>query len=191
MLHMLRRYCRYALCLWLLPLLALAQPLKVCAEAWPPFLYRDDRGEVSGMAAGWINRAAGQVGLQPQYQFLSLPACRKLAAAGVVDVLAFTPSSEQLEGWLFTREPMVFWVLNAFVPPGGRRAAWINFIASITTLRWKPYWPPASSKGPRHARRHTVCAGNLRGKTKMAGTLSLCPAAGRYCLLARCRFTHG
>lgn len=116
MLHMLRRYCSYALCLWLLPLLALAQPLKVCAEAWPPFLYRDDRGEVSGMAAGWINRAAGQVGLQPQYQFLSLPACRKLAAAGVVDVLAFTPSSEQLEGWLFTREPMVFWVLNAFVP---------------------------------------------------------------------------
>lgn len=110
------RYRKHGLLAVLWAGMALAGQLKVCAESWPPFLYRDADGDVAGMGAEWISRAAGQLGMQPQYQFLSLHACRKLAALGTVDALAFTPNREQLEGWLFTREPMVFWVLSAFVP---------------------------------------------------------------------------
>lgn len=110
------RYRQHVLLAMLWPCLALAEPVKICAESWPPFLYRDTHGEVAGMAAEWIAQAARQAGLRPQYQFLSLPACRKLAAAGAVDALAFTPNREQLDGWLLTSEPMVFWVLTAFVP---------------------------------------------------------------------------
>lgn len=100
----------------LLPALAHAAVVKVCAESWPPFLYRDDAGRVAGMAASWIAQAASKQHVRVQYQFLSLQACRKLAASGGVDALAFTPSKEQLEGWLLTKQPMVFWVLSAFVP---------------------------------------------------------------------------
>ncbi|MDC7717269.1 transporter substrate-binding domain-containing protein [Vogesella sp. DC21W] len=100
----------------LLPAVVHAAVVKVCAEAWPPFLYRDDAGRVAGMAASWIAQAASKQHVRVQYQFLSLQACRKLAASGGTDALAFTPSKEQLEGWLLTKQPMVFWVLSAFVP---------------------------------------------------------------------------
>lgn len=132
---------------------AKAEPVKVCAEAWPPFLYRDDQGQVAGMAADWIRQAASRAGLQAQFQFLSLPACRKLAAAGAVDALAFTPSLEQLEGWLPAKEPMVFWVLTAFVPVqsplrsfrdlqqfNGRRVGWGQFYRYPDRLSLKQDW---------------------------------------------------
>jgi ABC-type amino acid transport substrate-binding protein len=107
---------RYLLLACLLPLPAVAGSIKVCAEAWPPMLYRDSDGKVAGMAADWLAHAADTQGLRLQYQFLSLPACRNLAASGAVDVLAFTPNTARLEDWVFTREPFVYWVLNAFVP---------------------------------------------------------------------------
>lgn len=100
----------------LLPAAAHAAVVKVCAESWPPFLYRDDAGRVAGMAASWIAQAASQQHWRVQYQFLSLQACRRLAASGRVDALAFTPNKEQLDGWLLTKQPMVFWVLSAMVP---------------------------------------------------------------------------
>ncbi len=100
----------------LLPTASHAAVVKVCAEAWPPFLYRDDAGHAVGMAASWIAQAASKQHLRVQYQFLSLQACRRLAASGGADALAFTPNKEQLEGWLLTKRPMVFWVLSAFVP---------------------------------------------------------------------------
>jgi ABC-type amino acid transport substrate-binding protein len=100
--------------LW--PAVAQAGVVKVCAEAWPPFLYRDGAGQTAGMAASWIAQAASQQHLRVQYQFLSLQACRRLAASGGADVLAFTPNKDQLDGWLLTKQPMVFWVLSAFVP---------------------------------------------------------------------------
>lgn len=153
MLQTILRYLGRVLALCWLPWLAWAQPLKVCAEAWPPFLYRDADGEVAGMAADWIAHAAGTQGMQPQYQFLSLPACRKLAAAGLVDSLAFTPNNEQLEGWRFTREPMVFWVLTAFVPYhsplrqfrdlrqfDGARVGWGQFYRYPDRLTLKRNW---------------------------------------------------
>lgn len=137
----------------LMPWLAHAAPVKVCAEAWPPFLYRDEHGRVSGMAADWIRQAAQHAGMQAQFQFLSLPACRKLAAAGAADALAFTPSLEQLEGWLPTREPMVFWVLTAFVPVesphhrfrhlsqfNGQRVGWGQFYRYPDRLSLKQDW---------------------------------------------------
>lgn len=151
--HSRLQYLISLLCLWLLPAWVSAQPIKVCAEAWPPFLYRDEQGEVAGLAADWINQAAGPLGFQPQYLFLSLPACRRLAAAGMVDALAFTPNNEQLEGWLFTREPMVFWVLNAFVPYhsplrsfrdlrqfDGARVGWGQFYRYPDRLSLKRNW---------------------------------------------------
>jgi len=106
---------RLMIAVLLLPAVSHAAVVKVCAEAWPPFLYRDDAGRVTGMAASWIAQAANQQHLRVQYQFLSLQACRRLAAAGGADALAFTPNNEQLEGWLMTKRPMVFWVLSAFV----------------------------------------------------------------------------
>lgn len=136
----------------LLPL-AQAEPVKICAESWPPFLFRNSNGDVTGMAAQWITRAAQQAGLQPSFQFLSLPSCRRLAAAGMVDALAFTPSKEQLEGWLLTREPMVFWVLTAFVPYqsphrafqdlaqfSGQRVGWGQFYRYPDRLALKRDW---------------------------------------------------
>lgn len=151
--HIRNRFFGYGLCLMLLPCLVSAQPLKVCAESWPPFLYRNSQGEVAGMAAEWINRAAAQTSLQPQYQFLSLLACRKLAAAGLVDALAFTPNKEDLDGWLLTREPMVFWVLSAFVPYNapqrsfqdlaqfsGSRVGWGQFYRYPDRLTLKRDW---------------------------------------------------
>lgn len=108
--------CRLMITALLLPAATHAGVVKVCAESWPPFLYRDDAGRVAGMAASWIAQAASQQHLRVQYQFLSLQACRRLAASGGADALAFTPNKEQLDGWLLTKHPMVFWVLSAFVP---------------------------------------------------------------------------
>jgi ABC-type amino acid transport substrate-binding protein len=107
---------RYLVLACLLPLPVLAGSIKVCAEAWPPMLYRDGDGKVAGMAADWLAEAADTQGLRLQYQFLSLQTCRNLAASGAVDVLAFTPNTAKLEDWVFTQEPFVYWVLNAFVP---------------------------------------------------------------------------
>lgn len=106
-----------------------ASTLTVCAEPWAPFVERRASGEVHGLGVDVLQRVANAQGLQLKYLFMASDACWRLAKENRVDVLAFSAPDETPGNWLNTRQPLVFWVLSAWVPAGSPQQAYTGLAA--------------------------------------------------------------
>jgi len=95
---------------------AVANPVvSVCAEPWAPFIDSAPDQPAVGLAAEVISRVADANKLRVKYIFKSAGACLRLARQGQVDILAFAAAADSPPGWIQTRQPLVHWVLGAWV----------------------------------------------------------------------------
>lgn len=101
--------------LMLLPLPLLAATLNLCAEPWPPYIYPEKDGRPQGLAAEAMKAAAQKHGYRVRYMFLSADACYKLMREQKIDIMAFALGKDSPPNWIQTREPLVYWVLRAWV----------------------------------------------------------------------------
>jgi len=97
-----------------IPWVQAAPVLTVCAEPWPPFI--DSSGGKQGLMPDVLGRVATVQQVRLKYVFKAAAACLRLARQGQVDVLAFASAADSPPGWVQTRQPLVFWVLSAWVP---------------------------------------------------------------------------
>ncbi len=93
-----------------------APVLTVCAEPWPPFIDSSSGKPAEGLVADVLGRVATVQQVRLKYVFKAAAACLRLARQGQVDVLAFASAADSPPGWVQTRQPLVFWVLSAWVP---------------------------------------------------------------------------
>ncbi|MFN4237787.1 MAG: substrate-binding periplasmic protein [Vogesella sp.] len=143
----------------LLAWLCLAAPVaanpvvSVCAEPWAPFIESDDKQPARGIAADLISRVAAAHHLRVKYIFKSAGACLRLARQGQVDMLAFADAADSPPGWVQTRQPLVYWLLSAWVPAtshhhtfavldafSGQRVGWVGAYAYPVALKQKQDW---------------------------------------------------
>lgn len=116
-----------------------AQTLRVCAEPWEPFIFRDTAGHPAGLAVEVLKAVESRSPYRFRYQFRSVGGCEKLLQHGQVDVFAFGSPTTPHQGWVTTQKLLVAWVLYAWVPadspltqytrtafPAGRRLAWVR-----------------------------------------------------------------
>jgi len=89
--------------------------VSVCAEPWAPFIDSAQSQPAVGLAAEVISRVADANKLRVKYIFKSAAACLRLARQGQVDILAFAGTADSPPGWIQTRQPLVHWVLGAWV----------------------------------------------------------------------------
>ena len=103
---------------------AAANPVvSVCAEPWAPFIDSAQDQPAAGLAADVISRVAEANKLRVKYIFKSAGACLRLAREGQVDMLAFASAADSPPGWIQTRQPLVHWVLGAWVGTGSPHQA--------------------------------------------------------------------
>ncbi|MGL6048350.1 MAG: substrate-binding periplasmic protein [Vogesella sp.] len=93
-----------------------APVLTVCAEPWPPFIDSGNGKPAEGLVPEVLGRVATAQPVRLKYVFKAAAACLRLARQGQVDVLAFASAADSPPGWVQTRQPLVFWVLSAWVP---------------------------------------------------------------------------
>lgn len=143
----------FAVCLLLVMHGAMAGILTLCIEPWPPFIYPDSRGIPAGIAGDAFVRAAALQGHRVKYVYLSAGACQRLMNEGRVEALAFALAKDSPPAWVQTKEPLVYWVLNAWVAksspllsyPGldyfkGRRVAYVRAYDYPENIRIKKDW---------------------------------------------------
>lgn len=133
---------------------AVANPVvSVCAEPWAPFIDSDSNQPAVGLAAEVIGRVAEANKLRVRYIFKSAAACLKLARQGQVDMLAFAGATDSPPSWIQTRQPLVYWVLGAWVPAdsrhdgfsgleafSGQRVGWVSAYDYPAALKRKQDW---------------------------------------------------
>ncbi|MDC7718375.1 transporter substrate-binding domain-containing protein [Vogesella sp. DC21W] len=140
--------------LWLSAGGAAANPVvSVCAEPWAPFIDSAPDQPAIGLAADVINRVAEANKLRVKYIFKSAGACLRLARQGQVDMLAFAGAADSPAGWVQTRQPLVYWVLGAWVATGSpqqaftgleafsqQRVGWVSAYDYPVALKRKQDW---------------------------------------------------
>lgn len=92
-----------------------APVLTVCAEPWAPFIDIGSSKPAEGLVPDVLGRVAAVQQVRLKYVFKAAAACLRLAREGQVDVLAFASAADSPPGWVQTRQPLVFWVLSAWV----------------------------------------------------------------------------
>ena len=85
------------------------------AEAWQPFIYQTAQGQPVGLAVDALGRAARAEGHRIRYLFLAPASCLRLMKEQRIDIMAFATAEGSPPGWLQTQQPLVYWVLNAWV----------------------------------------------------------------------------
>jgi len=98
--------------LWLLllPLLlcqnALAEPLNIVSEAWPPYIYEVD-GQLQGVDYDVANQVLGQLGYETRWQLMPWRRALHDTASGRADaILDISPNPEREQTYIFTSEPL-------------------------------------------------------------------------------------
>jgi ABC-type amino acid transport substrate-binding protein len=81
--------------------------LSVCAEPWPPFIFREN-GKVVGIAADIIVKVARKYGLSVRYHFASAEACNNMMKERKADIIAFGSPGEPPAGWIATKNLLYF-----------------------------------------------------------------------------------
>ena len=133
---------------------AAANPvISVCAEPWAPFIDSDANQPAVGLAADVISRVAAANKLRVKYIFKAAGACMRLAQQGQVDMLAFAGAGDSPAGWVQTRQPLVYWVLGAWVTAdsqhqtftsleafSGQRVGWVSAYDYPVALKRKQDW---------------------------------------------------
>lgn len=133
---------------------AIASPvISVCAEPWAPFIDSDQAKPATGLAAEVISRVAEAGRWRVRYVFKSAGACIRLARQGQVDVLAFAGAADSPPGWMQTRQPLVYWILGAWVAAdsphtaftdlaafSGQRVGWVTAYDYPLALKRKQDW---------------------------------------------------
>ena len=127
--------------------------VSVCAEPWAPFIDSDANQPAVGLAADVISRVAAANKLRVKYIFKSAGACLRLAHQGQVDMLAFAGAGDSPAGWVQTRQPLVYWVLGAWVTAdsqhetfsgleafSGQRVGWVAAYDYPQALKRKQDW---------------------------------------------------
>lgn len=94
---------------------ASAAVFTLCAEAWQPFIYQNAQGQPVGLAVDALGRAARAEGHRIRYLFLAPASCLRLMKEQRIDIMAFATAEGSPPGWLQTQQPLVYWVLNAWV----------------------------------------------------------------------------
>ena len=130
-----------------------ATVLTVCAEPWTPFIENGQAVPAHGLAAEVLSRVAATQDLRLKYVFQSAGACLRLAKSGQVDILAFASAADSPPGWVQTREPLVYWVVSAWVPANsmwrsfdgldmfrGQRVGWVAAYDYPAGLKARTGW---------------------------------------------------
>ena len=130
-----------------------APVLTVCAEPWVPFIENGQAAPAQGLAAEVLSRVAAAQNLRLKYVFQAAAACLRLARQGQVDILAFASAADSPAGWVQTREPLVYWVVSAWVPASsalhsfdgldmfrGQRVGWVAAYDYPAALKARNGW---------------------------------------------------
>ncbi|MEH6491485.1 substrate-binding periplasmic protein [Halopseudomonas sp.] len=96
--------------LLLLPLLtcqtALAAPLHIVSEAWPPYIY-EEAGVLKGVDYDVTNRVLNELGYEAQWQLMPWRRALYDTASGSADaILDITPNPEREPQYIFPAEPL-------------------------------------------------------------------------------------
>ncbi|MEH6686363.1 MAG: transporter substrate-binding domain-containing protein [Halopseudomonas sabulinigri] len=96
--------------LFLFPLLmcrcALAEPLDIVSEAWPPYIY-EDRGQLRGVDYEVTNRVLSQLGYQARWRLMPWRRALYNTSIGRADaILDISPNPQRRQEYIFSSEPL-------------------------------------------------------------------------------------
>ncbi|WP_421910772.1 substrate-binding periplasmic protein [Marinobacter sp.] len=87
--------------------------VKICYESWPPYIFRDDEGEMRGIAVELMNTALSDLELDATYEELPFKRCVSEVQSGASDVAM--PVTEGRSYLLHSRTVFAHWTLAAIV----------------------------------------------------------------------------
>jgi len=88
--------------------------VKICYESWAPYIFKDHKGEMRGIAVELMNTALSDLELEATYEELPFKRCVSEVQSGASDVAM--PVTEGRSYLLHSRTVFAHWTLAAIVP---------------------------------------------------------------------------
>tara|TARA_R110000764_G_C10916188_1_gene373296 strand:+ start:101 stop:793 length:693 start_codon:yes stop_codon:yes gene_type:complete len=86
--------------------MALAEPLNIVSEAWPPYIY-EEAGTLKGVDYDVTNRVLDQLGYKPHWQLMPWRRALHSTANGSADaILDISPNPAREQQYIFPNEPL-------------------------------------------------------------------------------------